>query len=190
MAIVYYPKNSIIYRRDTQNTNGLYEELVLNCSPDVVLYFDTSSATSVLSASVLIVGVSSSYAYTSSYVPTGRSIVLCSAYTPTIIGPDAAEVTIPFSPIDGTSSMSWNIKRLLFRAQSIESFTSSLNIEKSSATGSFSSSFLNFVTLNSGSYENSVTGSGSITSGDKLRFNVTQLGTAQNWTVITELSNT
>jgi hypothetical protein len=66
MALVYYPKSSIMYRRDTQNTNGLYEELVLNCSPDVVLYFDTSSVSSVLSASVLIIGVSSSYASTSS----------------------------------------------------------------------------------------------------------------------------
>ena len=66
MALVYYPKSSIMYRRDTQNTNGLYEELVLNCSPDVVLYFDTSSIVNALSSSILIIGLSSSYASTSS----------------------------------------------------------------------------------------------------------------------------
>jgi hypothetical protein len=58
-----------MYRRDTQNTNGVYEELVLNCSPDVVLYFDTSSV-NIMSSSVLIVGLSSSYAVSSSYTMT------------------------------------------------------------------------------------------------------------------------
>ena len=98
MAVVYYPKNSIIYRRDTQNTNGLYEELVLNCSPDVVLYFDTSSAMSVLSASVLIIGLSSSYSATSSFAlnALGASIGNSSSYS-TIFTNSTNWITASFS---------------------------------------------------------------------------------------------
>ena len=135
-------------------------------------------------------GVSASWSETSSYVPIGRSIVLCSAYTPTAVGVDAAEVPVPFSPIDGSSSINWNVKRLSIRAQTSETLSSSVIIEKSITTGFFSSTVIGTVTLLSGAYENATTGSlGTVYSGNKIRFNVDALGTAINWTVVTELSN-
>ena len=134
--------------------------------------------------------ISASFATTASYVPIGRSIALCSAYTPSATGVDAAEVPVPFSPVDGSSSINWNVKRLSIRAQTSETTTSSVIIEKSIVSGLFSSTTIGTVTLPSGAYENSTTGSlGTVNSGDKIRFNVSTLGTATNWTVVTELSN-
>lgn len=157
---------------------------------------DFSISASFASASAFATSASfSSQSISSSYVPTGRSVVLCSAYTPTLNGPDPAEVTIPFSPIDGVTAQSWSLKRISFRAQTVESNTSSINIEKSITASLFSASFLGTVTLPSGSFENFTTASagtssiGSIISGNKIRFNVTALGTSTNWTIITELSN-
>jgi len=126
----------------------------------------------------------------SSYTNLGRSIVLCSAYTPLITGADPAEVTIPYSVMDGFSIISWNVKRLSFRAQLSESVSSVIDIEKSTGGGVFSPTTIGSVTLPAASYEGFTTGSlGTVVSGDKIRFNVTTLGTAQNWTIITEISN-
>ena len=124
----------------------------------------------------------------SSYVPVGRSIVLCSAYTPTTVGADTAEVTVPYSPLDGFTPVTWSVRRLSFRVQSAESVTSSINIEKSSVTGAFSAVYLGSILLSSGSFETASITTGSTISGDKIRFNATIVGTSQNWTVITELS--
>jgi hypothetical protein len=99
MALVYYPKGSVLYVRDTQNTNGLYEQLALNCSPDMVLYFDTSSVVNALSSSLLVITLSSSYASTSSValnalnaVSTGNS----SSYS-TILTSSTNWITASFS---------------------------------------------------------------------------------------------
>lgn len=148
-----------------------------------------SFASRSISSSFSSVALSSSYAVTASWVPIGRSVVLCSAFSPTTTGGDAAEVIVPFNPQNNTV-ISWSVKRLSIRAQSVESITSSINIEKSSVVGAFSASLIGSVSLPSSSYENYATGTFTTTvSGDKLRFNVTTLGTAQNWTVIAELSN-
>jgi len=127
-----------------------------------------------------------------SYFPYGRSVMLCSAYTPTATGEDAAEVSVPFSPLNGGNSTSWTITRLSFRVKTAAAADSSvIDIEKSTDAGAFSATLVGSVTLNANSYENNTTGSlGTVNSGDKLRFNVTTLGTATNWTVITEISNT
>jgi CCR4-NOT transcriptional regulation complex NOT5 subunit len=118
--------------------------------------------------------------------------MLCSAYTPTATGEDAAEVSVPFSPLNGGNSTSWTITRLSFRVKTAAAADSSvIDIEKSTDAGAFSATLVGSVTLNANSYENNTTGSlGTVNSGDKLRFNVTTLGTATNWTVITEISNT
>jgi hypothetical protein len=56
--------------------------------------------------------------------------------------------------------------------------------------GAFSATTIGTVVLDSASYEGQTTGSlGSVNSGNKLRFNVSVLGAATNWTVITEISN-
>jgi hypothetical protein len=136
--------------------------------------------------------ISSSFAsssVSSSYVPLGRAIVLCSAYTPLFSGADFAEIPIPYSPTGG--SVTWNIKRATLRAQFPESNVTAINLEYSSGTGVFNATVVGTVILTAGSYEAS---SGPFTtivnSGDKVRFNVIILGAAQNWTVIMELSNT
>ena len=141
---------------------------------------------------------SASWAISASWAPStggtttsGRSIVLCSAFTPVLLGADAAQVTIPYSPTDGSSSINWNVKRLMIRTETIETTGSIINIEKSTVTGPFSAITIGTVNLMSGSYEGATTGSlGSVTSGDKIRFNILTLGTATNETMITEISNT
>jgi hypothetical protein len=139
---------------------------------------------------------SSSYASgstTASYVAYGRSIVLCAAYTPVLSGPDAAEYVIPYSPIDGATPMSWSIKRMTFRAQTTETSQSIVNIERSTGPGTFNPVIIGSITLasaNEATTGSIATGaSASFTSGDKVRFNVVNIGTAQNWTIITEISN-
>lgn len=138
---------------------------------------------------------SASYASESisaSYVPMGRSIVLCAAYTPILAGEDLAEYIIPYSPVgDGTVPVSWSVKRLSIRAQTIETSESVVNIEKSVGSGIFSPVLIGSLTLPASSYEaySGSMPSASLNSGDKIRFNVVNVGLAQNWTIITEISN-
>ena len=148
------------------------------------------SAQFATSASFASCSISASYATSASYTPMGRSIVLCSAYTPLSTGADSAEVSIPFSPLDGSSSLSWNIRRISFRAQTAETNTSSINIELSVAPGIFSPIFIASASLIGAINETASIGLfGTASSGNKLRFNVTTLGTAQNWTIISEIAN-
>jgi hypothetical protein len=136
---------------------------------------------------------SSSFASASisaSYVPIGRSMVFCAAYTPVLTGPDAAEYVVPYLP-DGATPATWSIKRFTLRAQLPESTLTVVNIEKSSGPGIFSATIVGSITLPAAAYE-ATSGSTPFTvvSGDKVRFNVATLGTAQNWTIITDISNT
>ncbi len=117
-------------------------------------------------------------------VPSGGVIVLCSAFTPAGTGADTAEVVVPFSPRDGTTSVTWNVQRITLRVQTAGG-SPSVRIEKSTATTAFSASTVGDVTMaSSGDFEAANTTSlGTVASGNKLRFNVLVLDTAQNWTV-------
>jgi hypothetical protein len=132
-----------------------------------------------------------SQSISASYVPTGRSMVLCAAYTPVLAGPDVAEYVFPYGA-DGTTMVWWNIKRFTIRAQLPESTQTVVNIEKSTGAGIFNPIIVGSVTLPATAYE-ATSGSAppefSASTGDKIRFNVATLGTAQNWTIITEISN-
>ena len=130
-----------------------------------------------------------SYAISTSLVPSaGRAVGLCAAYTPLIIGPDAAEVPIPYSSIDGVTQVSWSVKRINIRAQTAESVSSSIAIEKSIVAGAFAATEIGRILLPTSSYE-AFTGSlSTVNSGDKMRFNVIQLGTSTNWTLLVEIS--
>lgn len=133
-----------------------------------------------------------SQSFSASYVPLGRSIVLCAGYTPVLPGADIAEYVIPYHPQgDGTVPLDWNIKRFTIRAQTIETSQSVVNIEKFSGSGIFVGTVVGSLTLPALAYEaySSSFTSASLTSGDKIRFNVVSLGTSQNWTIITEISN-
>jgi hypothetical protein len=185
MAIIYYPKNQFLYRKDT--VSGSYETLAIATNPNTIIYFDTASSINAISASTLDINVT--HALTASYSPpSGRSIVLCTAYTPTITGADAAEIPIPYSPVDGVTSLLWSIKRLNFRTKTSGNVSSSISIEKSIGNGVFSPNEVGRLILPENSYE-SFTGSiYTINSGDKIRFNVIELGTSQNWTLTVEIT--
>jgi hypothetical protein len=63
-----------------------------------------------------------------------------------------------------------------------------VDIEKSTAAGGFSATAVGTLTMGAGDYEVSTTAAlGSVNSGNKLRFNVTALGTAQAWTITVEM---
>lgn len=113
------------------------------------------------------------------------SVILCSAYTPASTGADSAEVPVPHS-YDG-SVVAWNANRFTIRVQTAGSMPSAA-IEKSEGVGSFTATSLGTVTLSMNAYEGSlVPASGTVNSGDKLRFYVLDPGTAQNWTIAVEL---
>lgn len=122
--------------------------------------------------------------------PMGGVVTLCQAFTPAGTGADVAEIVVPFSPRDGTTSVTWNVRRIDFRVQTAGG-APSVRVEKSTAAGAFSAATVGDVTLGSGDFEGSNTSSlGTVASGNKLRFNVLTLATAQNWTVEVTLGAT
>jgi len=119
--------------------------------------------------------------------PTVRSVVLCSGFTPQVTGGDLSEFEVPYAA-DGTTSLTYKVKRIFFRVGTAGG-APSITVEKSTGTGAFSATTVGTVTLGSGAYEGSTTTSlGTVTSGNKLRFNVGTLATAFNWTIIVELA--
>jgi hypothetical protein len=120
---------------------------------------------------------------------TGKSIVFCAGFTPQAAGADTAELVVPYSPLDGTTAFSWSTRRLVVRVQTSGS-QSDVSFEKSTVSGGFSAVAIGTVSLPFGAFEAAATaGLVGVNSGDKMRFNVLNLGTAQNWTVIAEISN-
>jgi len=114
-------------------------------------------------------------------------LCLCSAYTPVSTGADVAEVTAPYDPADGVTSITWNLRWIGLRVQT-PGGAPAITIEKSTAAGAFSATSVGTVTLGAGAAEATATaGLGTVASGNKLRFNVGTLGTASNWTVLVEL---
>lgn len=117
----------------------------------------------------------------------GRSIVHCSAFTPLVTGPDAAEIVVPYAP-DGSTLWNWSVRRLDFRVQTAGTGSSAC-IEKSPGAGGFSAVLVGTVAVADNAYEGYALPSGTLNSGDKVRFNAVTLGTTQNWTLITEISH-
>ena len=117
----------------------------------------------------------------------GVALALCAAYTPTATGPDSFECPAPYDPKDGTTSITWKITRLSLRV-AVAGGAPAITLEKSTATGAFSATSLGSLTLGAGTYEGAVTTAlGTANSGDKLRFNISTLGTAQGWNITVEL---
>lgn len=67
MAIVYFPKNSIISQRDTISAS--YEVIAAQVYPNTIFFFDSASNLSAISSSVTD-AISASYAITSSFATT------------------------------------------------------------------------------------------------------------------------
>ena len=116
--------------------------------------------------------------------PKGASMILCAGWTPVATGPDYAEYTVPYDPQDGVSSVTWNVRRITWRASVSGSSLSTVAIEYSSGTGGFVANTIGSITLPVAAFEANVTSSlGTTVSGRKIRFNTTVLGDAQNWTI-------
>lgn len=118
----------------------------------------------------------------------GLTVTLCGAYTPGATGADTMEFTMPYSPTDGTTSITWNLRRFTLRV-AVAGGAPAASLEKSTATGAFSATTMASVTMGSGNYEVSATSgfsSSTVASGNKIRFNATALGTATDWTITCE----
>jgi hypothetical protein len=63
MAVVYYPKQSIILKRDTVSSS--FEQVVLSTSPNTILYFGSNSLSEISASSFQI---TSSHALTASFL--------------------------------------------------------------------------------------------------------------------------
>lgn len=140
--------------------------------------------------------ISASYALTASFALnaggstiSSRNMVLCAAFTPYLTGADFAEMPVPYST-DGVTPLSWSVNRLNLRVQLSGSTTSSVTIEKSSAIGSFvTDTTLGNLVLTASSYQTFTGSKANIVSGDKIRFNVSTIGTAQYWTITAEIAS-
>lgn len=107
-------------------------------------------------------------------------VALCSAYTPESTGPDPAEVVVPFD-YDGSIPVDWTVRRTTLRVATAGGAPSA-RLEKSSGVGIFNATALTTITVGSNTYEASQAGIfGTVTSGDKLRMNVLDTGSAQHW---------
>ena len=53
MAVIYYPKNQLMYIRDTVTSSSNYESVYLNTQPNTIIYFDTSSMMQGINASLI-----------------------------------------------------------------------------------------------------------------------------------------
>jgi hypothetical protein len=117
----------------------------------------------------------------------GCVMVLCMGFTPSGTGADSVELTVPYHPKDGTTSVTWNVRRITFRV-GVAGGAPAARVEKSTATTAFSAATIGTATMGAGDYECNVTAAlGTVASGNKIRLYVATLGTAQYWTVEVEL---
>jgi hypothetical protein len=140
--------------------------------------------------------ISASYAITASFALNGggqgaassRAMVLCAGFTPYLTGADVAEIPVPYES-DGTTPLSWSVNRVNLRVQLSGSTTSSVTIQKSTSSDLFVPEFVASMSLNSSSYQTSTGSLVGVVSGDKVRFYVDTIGTAQYWTITTEITS-
>ncbi len=118
----------------------------------------------------------------------GLFLGLSCGYTPSAVGADPNEVTIPYSKADGTTVLTWTIRRITFRVATAGG-SPSMRVEKSTVAGGFSAATVATLTIAAGDSRVSTTASlGTVSSGDTLRFNALDLGSgAAGWTVTIEL---
>ena len=139
-------------------------------------------------------------------------VTFCSGYTPTATGADSVVFRFPENVVDGSSSISYNIRRVQMRVETLSSGTSTIRLEKYGwnagvGTGAFSTSSTGstanvmLVPLNIGGVgmgETFVTSASigfsangtSFVSGDKLRVNFTTLNATHANFTITALVDT
>jgi len=79
MALLYFPKDSNLGLRNAWDPS--YQELIISCNPNMVLYFDTGSTINAASSSMLY--ITSSWALTSSVTILYASNSLSASYADT-----------------------------------------------------------------------------------------------------------
>ena len=112
-------------------------------------------------------------------------VVLMAGHTPEGTGADAYEAVMPYSPVDGTTSITWTLRRIDFRV-STAGGAPAFKLQKSTDAGAFSATDMDTVTMGSGDSEVATTSgfdNASAASGNKLRVEVTDLGTAEGWSI-------
>lgn len=114
-----------------------------------------------------------------------RSLILCAGYTPTGVGPDLAEVPIPYAA-DGVTAIDWQITRVTLRVQE-SGGSPTIRLEKYGNMGAFVGTQINDLTLPDGNYEAYLTGFiGTVNSRDKIRFNVISFVTESGSSNVTQ----
>jgi len=99
MAVLFYPKDQILARRDA--SNPMYEQLTLATNPDMFLYFDTASNANAISSSLLY--LTSSWALTASVTILFASNSLSSSYASTSSRSDTASFALNAGTAGGSS---------------------------------------------------------------------------------------
>lgn len=119
-------------------------------------------------------------------------VTFCSGFTPSGTGADSVVFRVPESSADGTTSVTYNVRRLQIRVETASANTTSVQVERSTAAGAFSGSNMMSSALSisgSSTYEaNTQTFSTTtVASGDKMRLNFTALGAGHATFTITLL---
>lgn len=112
-----------------------------------------------------------------------RSFVatLCMGFSPTATGAQSVEFPIPYSPVNGTTALTFNLRKVSLRAATPAGGTTSFHVQVSSGTGAFVGYNVMASALSisgSGVYEVSSTsfaGTAQVSSGNKLRLNFSSI---------------
>jgi hypothetical protein len=97
-------------------------------------------------------------------------LTLCLGTTVAGTGVAGGEVPVPFSPVDGTSSIVWNVRRINLRANNSSTLTGTF--QKSTVAGAFSAATIGTVALAAAHENANTTTLGTVASGDKVRLNI------------------
>jgi hypothetical protein len=118
------------------------------------------------------------------------TIYVAQCVTPSTTGADAdGEVTVPYSSADGTTSITYNIRRVYTRQATAGTTNSTFNVQRLTGTGAWGGSpstlFTSNQTLSANTNENSYTpNTTQVSSGDKLRASFESIGSgAQRWSI-------
>ena len=118
------------------------------------------------------------------------TVILAAGYTPASSGADVVEIPAPYSSNDGTTVLTFNVKRLFVRVGTSGS-GSTVRFEVYTGTGAFIGSTIGDVSVSSSTYEAATTSGfavSTVQSGNKLRLNFKNLGSEQYFTCGVELA--
>lgn len=110
-------------------------------------------------------------------------LTLCLGETVAATGARVPQVVVPFSPVDGTTSVTWNVRRINVRLATAGTMTA--RVEKSTAgqTAVFSAATVGDVAITALSGGSNASGLGTVASGDVLRVNITAYTSGSGATV-------